>query len=67
MCEYVVFIAILLNTVSLAMKFYQQPKMYTEVLDALNIIFTAFFTLEFILKFAAFRFKVMYLNTKGIL
>ena len=58
MCEYTVFVAIMLNTLSLAMKSYQQPQLYTEILDALNIIFTVFFTLEFVLKFGAFRFKV---------
>lgn len=39
------------------MKFYRQPKEYTEVLDILNMIFTAVFALEFIFKLAAFRFK----------
>ena len=58
MCEYTVFVAIMLNTLSLAMKFYQQPQLYTELLDALNIIFTVFFTLEFVLKLGAFKFKV---------
>ena len=91
-CEYTVFAAIMLNTLSLAMKYYQQPKvryisgcpfvwklhkkscppmtrklkvedvpmfqLYTTFLDSLNIIFTVFFTLEFVLKFGAFRFKV---------
>merc|ERR1719382_1661694 len=57
LCEYTVFVAIMLNTLSLAMKYYEQPKVYTEVLDALNIIFTVFFTLEFVLKLGAFRFK----------
>merc|ERR1719510_657270 len=56
-CEYTVFAAIMLNTLSLAMKYYQQPKLYTTFLDSLNIIFTVFFTLEFVLKFGAFRFK----------
>ena len=49
----------MLNTLSLALKFYDQPKVYTEVLDALNIMFTVFFTLEFILKLGAFKFKVI--------
>lgn len=40
------------------MKFYQQPTLYTEVLDVLNMIFTAVFALEFVFKLAAFRFKV---------
>ena len=59
LCEYTVFVAIMLNTLSLAMKYYEQPKVYTEVLDALNIIFTVFFTLEFVLKLGAFKFKVI--------
>lgn len=39
------------------MKFYNQPRAYTEVLDYLNMIFTAVFALEFVFKLAAFRFK----------
>ena len=46
------------NTLSLAMKFYKQPVGYTAFLDVLNIIFTVFFTLEFVFKLGAFRFKV---------
>merc|ERR1719312_2371778 len=56
-CEYTVFIAILLNTMSLAMKFYRQPTYYTDFLDILNQIFTYFFLIECILKIGAFRFK----------
>jgi len=56
-CEYTVFIAILLNTTSLAMKFYKQPTAYTDFLDVLNQIFTYFFLVECILKLGAFRFK----------
>jgi voltage-dependent calcium channel L type alpha-1D len=55
--EYAIFILIMINTITLAMKFYRQPKEYTEVLDILNMIFTAVFALEFIFKLAAFRFK----------
>jgi voltage-dependent calcium channel L type alpha-1D len=47
----------MINTVTLAMKFYRQPDFYTEALDALNMIFTAVFALEFVFKLAAFRFK----------
>lgn len=47
----------MINTITLAMKFYRQPREYTEVLDILNMIFTAVFALEFIFKLAAFRFK----------
>lgn len=56
--EYTIFILIMINTVTLAMKFYRQPQVYTEVLDVLNMIFTAVFALEFVFKLAAFRFKV---------
>lgn len=56
--EYTIFVLIMINTVTLAMKFYQQPKAYTDLLDFLNMIFTAVFALEFIFKLAAFRFKV---------
>ncbi|KAH8378094.1 hypothetical protein KR093_009147, partial [Drosophila rubida] len=55
--EYTIFILIMINTVTLAMKFYQQPIWYTELLDALNMLFTAVFALEFVFKLAAFRFK----------
>ena len=57
-CEYTVFMAILLNTTSLAMKFYKQPTAYTDFLDLLNQFFTYFFLVECILKLGAFRFKV---------
>ena len=42
------------------MKFYKQPDVYTEFLNVLNIIFTVFFTLEFVFKLGAFRFKVSF-------
>lgn len=47
----------MINTITLAMKFYRQPDFYTNTLDVLNMIFTAVFALEFIFKLAAFRFK----------
>ncbi|KAL0102109.1 hypothetical protein PUN28_018567 [Cardiocondyla obscurior] len=55
--EYTIFTLIMINTVTLAMKFYRQPDLYTEILDVLNMIFTAVFALEFVFKLAAFRFK----------
>lgn len=48
----------MLNTITLAMKFYNQPAPYENFLDVLNIIFTAVFAMEFVFKLAAFRFKV---------
>ena len=56
--EYCIFTLILINTITLGMKFYGQPPEYTDALDKLNMIFTTVFTLEFVLKLAAFRFKV---------
>lgn len=56
--EYTIFTLIMINTVTLAMKFYRQPEIYTHSLDILNMIFTAVFALEFVFKLAAFRFKV---------
>jgi len=56
--EYIIFTLIITNTITLGMKFYGQPDLYTEALDVLNMIFTTVFALEFVLKFAAFRFKV---------
>lgn len=60
--EYTIFMLIMVNTITLAMKFYQQPKFYDEILDMLNLFFTAVFALEFVFKLAAFRFKVHILN-----
>ncbi|OTF73813.1 hypothetical protein BLA29_003495 [Euroglyphus maynei] len=48
---------ILLNTITLAMRYNDQPESYSYVLNVLNIIFTALFTVEFVLKLFAFRFK----------
>lgn len=58
--EYTIFILIMINTITLAMKFHRQPDMYTHALDVLNMIFTAVFALEFVFKLAAFRFKVSF-------
>nr|QQY02492.1 voltage-dependent L-type calcium channel subunit alpha-1C [Cryptocotyle lingua] len=55
--EYCIFIFILINTISLAMKFEGQPAAYADALDYLNMIFTGVFTVEFVLKLAAFGFK----------
>lgn len=56
--EYTIFILIIINTVTLAMKFHGQEPWYTEMLDVLNLIFTIVFSMEFVFKLAAFRFKV---------
>ena len=61
--EYTIFILIMLNTITLAMKFHNQPEAYGHFLDILNIIFTAVFAMEFVFKLAAFRFKVSIHNS----
>lgn len=58
--EYTIFILIIINTVTLAMKFHGQSKEYTEMLDTLNLVFTIVFAMEFVFKLAAFRFKVCF-------
>lgn len=50
----------MVNTITLAMKFYKQPMYYDNILDGLNLFFTAVFALEFVFKLAAFRFKVLF-------
>ncbi|CAF4310214.1 unnamed protein product, partial [Rotaria magnacalcarata] len=55
--EYAIFSLIMINTVVLAMKYHNQPDSYSKALDYLNIVFTAIFGLEFILKMAAFHVK----------
>lgn len=67
--EYAIFILIMVNTVTLAMKFYRPPsakatesKVYPMILDWLNLTFAVVFALEFVFKLAAFRFKVRSMN-----
>ena len=60
--EFTVFGAILINTISLAMSFYHQPQVYTDFLDVMNLIFTVFFAMEFVIKLAAYRPKVIQSN-----
>ncbi|XP_070193049.1 muscle calcium channel subunit alpha-1-like isoform X2 [Littorina saxatilis] len=55
--EYGIFVLIMINTVTLAMKYHGQSDAYSDALDYLNMIFTGVFTVEFLLKLAAFRFK----------
>lgn len=55
--EYFIMMLIMVNTITLAMKYHGQPQTYSAVLDTLNIIFTCLFALESLLKIIAFRFK----------
>ncbi|KAJ0057625.1 hypothetical protein NL108_011110, partial [Boleophthalmus pectinirostris] len=52
--EYAIMTLIALNTVVLMMKFFEAPEWYEYMLKYLNIVFTALFTLECILKIIAF-------------
>ncbi|XP_066283364.1 voltage-dependent L-type calcium channel subunit alpha-1D-like isoform X5 [Branchiostoma lanceolatum] len=60
--EYTMFILIMLNTVSLAMKFHGQPTEYSEAMDYLNYFFTTVFTIECILKILAYKPKNYFLD-----
>lgn len=59
--EYAIFVLIMINTITLAMKYHNQSPEYSKALDLLNMLFTAVFALEFIFKLAAFRFKVSFI------
>ncbi|XP_062398037.1 voltage-dependent L-type calcium channel subunit alpha-1D [Sardina pilchardus] len=53
--EYIMFLLIMLNTLTLAVQHYQQSKMFTSIMDILNLIFTIVFTVEMIIKLLALR------------
>lgn len=36
--EYIIFSLIIINTITLGMKFYGQPEAYTQALDILNMV-----------------------------
>ncbi|KAK0400397.1 hypothetical protein QR680_003475 [Steinernema hermaphroditum] len=56
--EYAIFIIILLNTTTLAMKHFPPDSQMDQVLDALNLVFTAVFAFEAL-------FKIIALNPKN--
>ncbi|XP_068997745.1 LOW QUALITY PROTEIN: voltage-dependent L-type calcium channel subunit alpha-1D-like [Embiotoca jacksoni] len=53
--EYVMFVLILGNTLTLAIQHYEQSKLFTSVMDILNMIFTVVFTIEMCIKLLALR------------
>ncbi|XP_062315764.1 calcium channel, voltage-dependent, L type, alpha 1F subunit [Osmerus eperlanus] len=55
--EYVMFVLILLNTVTLAVQHYEQSKTFSHVMDILNMVFTGLFTVEMLLKLLALRIR----------
>ncbi|XP_062842556.1 calcium channel, voltage-dependent, L type, alpha 1S subunit, a [Trichomycterus rosablanca] len=55
--EYLMFLLIMLNTMCLGMQHCNQSEHITHLSDMLNVIFTVLFTVELILKVAAFKVK----------
>ncbi|KAM5179969.1 voltage-dependent L-type calcium channel subunit alpha-1S [Mantella aurantiaca] len=55
--EYLMFALIMLNTISLGMKHYGQTAEFSHLADILNVAFTGIFTVEMLLKLAAFKAK----------
>ncbi|XP_065218942.1 muscle calcium channel subunit alpha-1 isoform X4 [Planococcus citri] len=55
--EYTIFMLIVMNTITLAMKYDKMSDDYVGFLDKMNLFFTGAFALEFLFKLAAFRFK----------
>ncbi|XP_053704507.1 voltage-dependent L-type calcium channel subunit alpha-1D [Synchiropus splendidus] len=53
--EYIMFVLILGNTLTLAVQHYEQSKLFTSIMDILNMIFTVVFTIEMIVKLLALR------------
>ncbi|XP_026130791.1 voltage-dependent L-type calcium channel subunit alpha-1D isoform X5 [Carassius auratus] len=53
--EYIMFVLILLNTICLAIQHYGQSELFNYVMDILNMVFTAVFTVEMLLKLIAFK------------
>ncbi|XP_075331236.1 voltage-dependent L-type calcium channel subunit alpha-1D [Odontesthes bonariensis] len=53
--EYIMFVLILGNTLTLAIQHYEQSKLFTSVMDILNMIFTVVFTFEMMIKLMALR------------
>uniref|UniRef100_A0A8C5FW15 Voltage-dependent L-type calcium channel subunit alpha n=1 Tax=Gadus morhua TaxID=8049 RepID=A0A8C5FW15_GADMO len=56
--EYIMFALILGNTLTLAVQHYEQSKLFTSIMDILNMIFTVVFTGEMIIKLLALRAHV---------
>ncbi|XP_034143293.1 calcium channel, voltage-dependent, L type, alpha 1D subunit, a isoform X4 [Esox lucius] len=53
--EYIMFVLIMLNTLCLAVQHYGQSATFNYVMDILNMIFTAVFTAEMVIKLIAFK------------
>ncbi|XP_056157707.1 calcium channel, voltage-dependent, L type, alpha 1F subunit, partial [Lampris incognitus] len=60
--EYVMFVLILLNTVTLAVQHYEQSKNFSYIMDILNMVFTGLFTVEMLLKLLALRLRHYFID-----
>ncbi|XP_048065446.1 calcium channel, voltage-dependent, L type, alpha 1F subunit isoform X1 [Megalobrama amblycephala] len=60
--EYIMFVLILLNTVTLAVQHYEQSKLFSHVMDILNMVFTGLFTVEMIIKLMALRLRHYFID-----
>ncbi|KAM7405357.1 hypothetical protein PAMP_012625 [Pampus punctatissimus] len=60
--EYVMFVLILLNTVTLAVQHYEQSKNFSHIMDILNMVFTGLFTVEMLLKLLALRLRHYFID-----
>ncbi|KAK1800978.1 hypothetical protein P4O66_004725 [Electrophorus voltai] len=60
--EYIMFVLILLNTVTLAVQHYEQSKLFSSVMDILNMVFTGLFTMEMIVKLLALRLRHYFMD-----
>ncbi|XP_060913276.1 calcium channel, voltage-dependent, L type, alpha 1F subunit [Labrus mixtus] len=60
--EYVMFVLILLNTVTLAVQHYEQSKKFSHIMDILNMVFTGLFTVEMLLKLLALRLRHYFID-----
>ncbi|KAM7411125.1 hypothetical protein PAMA_021215 [Pampus argenteus] len=60
--EYVMFVLILLNTVTLAVQHYEQSKTFSHIMDILNMVFTGLFTVEMLLKLLALRLRHYFID-----
>ncbi|XDV49120.1 hypothetical protein PO909_018431, partial [Leuciscus waleckii] len=60
--EYIMFVLILLNTVTLAVQHYDQSKFFSHVMDILNMVFTGLFTVEMIIKLMALRLRHYFID-----
>ncbi|XP_026111428.1 LOW QUALITY PROTEIN: voltage-dependent L-type calcium channel subunit alpha-1F-like [Carassius auratus] len=60
--EYIMFVLILLNTVTLAVQHYDQSKTFSYVMDILNMVFTGLFTVEMLIKLMALRLRHYFID-----